>query len=203
MANARQFLASRNSWSSVSSEDHPYDFEVEWLESHGTEYIDLGFVPNSSTKIIIESYNIGGGTVSPCGVRDAASSYYCFVYWNIGNTIRFDIGRPGTQENIFQRDTVGNWFKAEYKNNNAKFDNVSKHITSHDLFPSYTLNLFSNKNGMTPANFFIGRIKSFEAYENDVLKMRLKPVVKSLEGCMYDEVSKTLLRNKGGGAFGF
>jgi len=64
-------------------ESLPYDAEIEYLQSSGTQYIDTGIIPDSDTGIYLKASQSGDDDNYAVGLRN-----------DNGNT-RWSIGRSG------------------------------------------------------------------------------------------------------------
>ena len=92
----------------------PYDAEVEFLESIGTQWINTGINCNSNYILEVEAQ----GAKSSEGILGARKSgdksAHTLVYPNDGGTIRYTSG--GTDSNIFGNVNISlyNIYKADY-----------------------------------------------------------------------------------------
>ena len=179
----------------------PYDAEVEYLESSGTQYIDTGFVPDDSSGVYIRAYcKTSGGNHIVVGTRQSSSDTRWWINFSSGleiswNTwIAYSISYTNTWvevENNFLNSRLG------------KIDGVTKRTSYPTLasitYPVYifTANLYGN-----PRTYpYTGRVSSVKISRGNNIVMDLIPVRKNGMGYMYDKVSGELFGNSGTGTF--
>ena len=183
---------------------------VNYLQSSGTQWIEMGVAPNQNTKavlkIIINDFNeINGGSL--IGSRtDTNSNDQFFTYLDgVGGgrfLLRVD-GQAGaiswtglTTDKIYTVTLSGTEMKAELEDGTAVF---SKTFSVSDFESTVTMALFKSK----PLDRgFRGRIYSCKHYSGDELIQDFVPCLDA-EGvpCMYDLVSRQSFYNKGSGSF--
>ena len=160
----------------------PYDYEVEYLESTGTQYIDTGCTPSINDQV--EWIGECNEKNVPFGCLNFAIAFADNMWWkrcNLPSGMRTNI-RFNLKE-IFVGKTVNIVSKGgKYKGSRGNHE-ASGHLW---LFGRSDTGI----KGEGRCSLFIiaGRIY-------------LIPVVKSNEGMMYDRVSGQLFRNAGTGAF--
>ena len=180
----------------------PYDAEVEYLESTGTQWIDTGVMCSGnldietcySVEALTANNNIAlygvvsgqGGFFSGLGSPYNSPVYYINNIQNIVTSLSFAI------DNIYVDHTDG----TTYRHNNESATVASQSTIAQ------TLPIFGRKN----ANGNIERIgtvklRSFKIWDNGTLVRDFIPVRKGTVGYLYDRVSGKLFGNAGTGDF--
>ena len=183
---------------------------VNYLQSSGTQWIEMGVAPNQNTKAVlkikINNFNEGLG-VSLIGSRtNANSSDQFFTYLDNSGGGRFLFRMDGqtqpiswtglTTNKIYIVTLSGTEMKAELEDGTAVF---SKTFSVSDFESTVTMALFKSK----PLDRgFRGKIYSCKHYNGDKLIQDFVPCLDA-EGvpCMFDFVSRKSFYNKGTGSF--
>ena len=205
-------IASRNSAEQLS----PYDAEVEYLESTGTQWIDTGVVPNSTTtEVWLRTLLPSGSVAVPLfGSRSAANrnAYNAFYYPSeasyVQNAIRYDFGDASTisiVQNLINGVLPG-WVVIETGGNNISIagDGLDRTVTARLSTASnaFTIYVFAINTGGTPTtmqNRIV--VSSMQIRVSGVLVRDFIPVRVGNVGYLYDRVSGELFGNAGTGAF--
>ena len=178
----------------------PYDAEIEYLESTGTQYINTGFVPNDSSGLYVRAYcKTSGGNHIVVGARQSSGDTRWQINFSSGLEISWNtwIGYSMSYTNV--------WVEVENNFLNSrlgKIDGVTKRTSYPTLasitYPAYifTANLYGNT-----SNYYIGRISNVKISQGDKIVMDLIPVRKDEVGYMYDKISGELFGNSGTGNF--
>lgn len=198
MANARQFMAERTgAW---SSKQLPYDAEVEYLESTGTQCIETGVLPVLGMKFDFTLERLGTGNQIYFGCRGAGTSaenYQCFANWNGGSSAYLLF--------LWTGRAVGG--SGSYSTYDLPLNVMTSCIGAEVVPPfagtnGYTIQLFGfNVYGTRNTSLGVCRIKSLRAYDDEKEHVNLKAVRVGRVGYMYDSVSNQLFENIGTGAF--
>ena len=186
---------------------------VNYLQSSGTQWIEMGVAPNQNTKavlkIIINNFNADYGT-SLIGSRKGANSDDQFTtYLDIpsgSSSTRFLFRMDGqpqiswtglTTDKIYTVTLSGTEMKAELEDGTTVF---SKTFSVNDFTSTVTMALFRAKG--VGGTYFQGRIYSCKHYSGDELIQDFVPCLDA-EGvpCMFDFVSQKSFYNKGTGSF--
>lgn len=196
----------------------PYDAEVEYLESTGTQWIDTGVIPTTDLNFRLHCYYntpmqaITGECVF--GMRyTQGTQWRCMVsnyrvntggYASFFNNQRFISTISGVHEYEFSL------INGVYSNGHGTTGTVNKAQTSPILpIPSsWTMHLFRGNYTTEPFNdVFKGKVFSLDLWLDSGLYVRKYRPVRFTneqgvtEGAMYDRVTKQLFRNAGTGAF--
>jgi hypothetical protein len=192
MIAARQIAFGRGAW-----KRKPYDAEIEYLESTGTQYIDTGVFGNSSmgyeTKFSIET-----------------DSQFLFGAWNdsshrqgiyVSNTWLVYCGNGGTNNSVIGI-SAGEICTASLSNGVITVNGRSRTFTDSTVM-GRTFYIFGNNRPNIIDKAKSGtRFWYFKMWdEKGVLIRDLIPVRKGNIGYMYDRVSGQLFGNQGTGEF--
>lgn len=183
---------------------------VDYLQSSGTQWIEMGIAPNQNTKAVlkIKINNFNGDLgASLIGSRTNANSNDQFTTYldNSGGRrflFRMD-GQPQvswtglTTDKIYTVTLSGTEMKAELEDGTTVF---SKTFSVNDFTSTVTMALFRAKN--IGGAYFQGRIYSCKHYSGDELIQDFVPCLDT-NGvpCMFDLVSQKPFYNVGTGSF--
>ena len=177
----------------------PYDAEVDYIESTGTQYIDTGVILNGSS---FAELTLSISAAQNNGMFGARSAYKVNDFsWMILSSNK-NRRNYGTQEN-----TSGGAINLNYINNYRAEANVYK----GNWNVAYT---FTSQAFQTPGSAYICAINDngtvLSPSKMRVFRCAIRGVNKSVDlipvrvgqvGCMYDKISGTLLYNAGTGSF--
>jgi hypothetical protein len=196
----------------------PYDAEVEYLESTGTQYVDTGFVQDSATtRVKIRIYLAQSASTAEIlfGSRSSANrnAYNCFYYppGSGGNKkkFRYDFGDSATTsavQNIISNIDPG-WAQIETSWNEITITPdggmpVTATAQLSSASNSYSVYLFAiNTGGTATTTATPVRIASARISFGSTLVRDFQPVRVGTVGYLFDRVSGTLFGNAGTGAF--
>ncbi len=184
----------------------PYDAEIEYLESTGTQYIDTGINADSNMgfSMIYSFTDLSNDNYSRVGaIRQSGSNY-----------IRHHTTRTGTGSNIqYMLPILVKELANATNKHTLVLDTVNSSIGYDGNFTTYNeaafdcnLNyyLFARNNYLdNTASITCAKIKIYQVkiYSNGVLVRDFIPVRVGSTGYMYDKVSKRLFGNSGTGNF--
>jgi len=185
---------------------------VDYLQSSGAQWIEMGVAPNQNTKAVlkikINDFNsvMGGSLI---GSRtDLNSDDQFFTYLDDSGGTRFLFRVDGqtkaiswkglTTDKIYIVTLSGTEMKAELEDGTAVF---SKTFSVPDFTSTVTMALFKSKSDNIDKGFR-GRIYSCKHYSGDELIQDFVPYLDT-NGvpCMFDLVSRKSFYNKGNGSF--
>jgi hypothetical protein len=179
----------------------PYDAEIEYLESTGTQYIDTGVSPNNETEVetrlevsIIDRFLFGSR------FNSFERAFCIFVNSTQGYSWHpFFSGAKSTVGNV----TLNTDYRVKFSSAGLVVDGVLlqgpyTNTFSGDL-PMYIFAI--NQNGAVERRMMKGKVRYFKIRINDILVRDLIPVRKGNIGYMYDRVSGQLFGNAGTGEF--
>lgn len=190
-----------------------YDYEIEFLESYGTQYIDTGYKPNQNTRIVIDvkngdnvpGDNYGNSYPKLFGCSDGTSNYTLYFQHGSRGNIHLRRGNEGANRLSTSADRSRHIYDL---NKNVLYrDGVQLyegHTNSFQCQTNLTILTLNNSNGVSSNSFdyLCCRIYSIKIYDNDVLVRDMIPVLFEGDGYMFDKVSEQLFGNAGSGSFG-
>lgn len=192
----------------------PYDAEIEYLESTGTQYIDTGVYLQSSDTVSMRAD-------APFAINEALWSarnlgeypWVTFTLFRLGGTDqtigRFDYGKYTKESTDINTEfDFSEWSGVhEYKAvaNKLYIDDILYATGKADQFttggPVRLLASESTRNFGDIVNFFHGKVYGFRGIRNGTTVMDLIPVRVGSVGYLYDKVSGQLFGNAGTGEF--
>ena len=183
---------------------------VDYLQSSGTQWIEMGVAPNQNTKavlkIIINDFNEIHGSSLIGSRTDTNSNDQFFTYLDGVGRGRFLLRVDGqaqaiswtelTTDKIYTVTLSGTEMKAEREDGTAVF---SKTFSVSDFESTVTMELFKSKSFDYG---FQGRIYSCKHYSGDELIQDFVPCLDTGGvPCMFDLVSQKPFYNVGTGSF--
>ena len=174
----------------------PYDAEVEYIESSGTQYIDLGITPTDKVRYVID---IQYSDTSNCfnGAFYNGSRFYIGIY-----SSKFYLGVFNQYSNAVSANTQRHTIEIDALNKIGKIDGTSYSIpwTTAITFTGYSLYIMARQgNSLAADSFCKERIYGVQIYDDNTLVFDGIPVRKDGKGCLYDRVTGTLFENAGTG----
>ena len=180
----------------------PYDAEVEYLESTGTQWIDTGVsISDASLADVtwnVEAVSYNDGCMGAFGIGSYTSMYFN-LYANkfyMRNMRSGGVSGGGSFTGVSGFNTVRFSGGNSYLNGTA----VETEIPL-DIKPVHTMYLFAYNRSEKTTGFCKARVSSFIVKENGVLLCDFIPVRKGAVGYLYDRVSGKLFGNAGTGDF--
>lgn len=195
----------------MGGEELPYDAEIEYLESTGTQYINTGVILQRADLCRMDivytfydngQWNINGlsGSVY-AGPGVGINPYKCFSY-TAGTTDKSTnvLATHGVlyRHNLDIKNSI--YIVEDYLNGTEVYhnDNITKSQNNPQRnVPMIIFGYYSYNGAMAR----VMKIYKAAIYENDVLLRDFIPVRIGTTGYMYDKVSKQLFGNSGTGAF--
>jgi hypothetical protein len=184
----------------------PYDAEIEYLESTGTQCIDTGYTPVIGDSLYC--YFLINGTINNTNLQSlysAGAGSYQFIHLiaksNSVNGAYFKYFASGAAKYLNYYPSNGNWYALNVSSSGkAVIGNYTSTSTPTNELDgnSKALRLFKRVDDSFP---FIGRIGRFYIEHNGIMKLDLIPVRIGQVGYMYDKVSGQLFDNAGTGNF--
>ena len=177
--------------------------QVEYIESHGTEYIDTGFKPDSNTRVICEFMPLD--STKAYGIFGSRTAYlksaYNLFVGDTGTHFQDDYNNTSTT-NV---ESVANTLYVIDKNKNVSTINGTQNSVAYSSFEvEYSMYLFGvNTSGaVNSAQLSTLRMYSCSIYDNDILVRYYIPCTNSagIVG-LYDTVSGVFYTNAGTGSF--
>lgn len=184
----------------------PYDAEVEYLESTGTQYIDTGITCNTDTDVLQVTFSISS-FVSFCGVagyRVGASDHNFAIGYNDANAMSADCNNSNYANSRAQiSDAIANTDYTIIISRQGRYiykgdSLVESNTSTSDIFTTGDIYIFA-VNGIQDYSQI--RVKNVQIERNGEEYMTLIPVRKGNMGYLYDKVSGMLFGNQGTGSF--
>lgn len=184
----------------------PYDAEVEYLESTGTQWIDTGISPRSGLLVRAEVVFGNGyvfGTLSGRTylsiTRRNNDGIVSASAWSANASLN-DLDVDLTKKYLIEINTANG-------SKNVSVDGSIRHswATTSTVIGAYAIGLFAYRNSGVPSQNSFGEsmVSAFSVRDTttDEMLLDLIPVRKDGVGYMYDRASGNLLGNSGTGDF--
>lgn len=192
------YLGSTKVWE--SKQLLPYDAEIEYLESSGTQYIDTGLTLKSNLRIVFSViytekitnfYKVWGVNASNYEVIWGYEDRFYFG----GGYIEYIKPDMNTEYSMDYDFTPGNMV--------AKVNNtIVRQTTGTQPNVGIPIYIFAFRdNGLPYIKPYAAKHKAFKIYNNGILVRDFIPVRVGQVGYMYDKVSGQLFGNNGTGNF--
>lgn len=174
--------------------------QVEYIQSAGTQYIDTGFNPKSTSRVVMEFEFLKNATASPFMSRDTSNDTNMFGVFNINGRLRSDFnttkvsfpaGLSPLQKLLYDRNknvcTIGS---ETITNANGTFS------APRPLF------LFASNDSGNARFFTTGKLYSCRIFDNESLILDFVPC-KNAAGTvgLYDLIGQKFYDNSGSGNF--
>ena len=180
----------------------PYDAEIEFLESTGTQWIDTGVIATENTRVkatlmtlSTNNKNWFGGQVTGLGSN---ANGFCFNAY-ASSRVELVFGGSGWVVPAVS-DIVNRIFTLDFSKDGVVIDGITVATPSYTTFAQQTapIAIFVRVGGSAYVN---GRLYAFQIYQNGILVRDYIPVRKGTVGYLYDRVSGKLFGNAGTGDF--
>jgi hypothetical protein len=180
---------------------------VEYIESTGTQYINLGYISPERAKTLRFVADMSIDTAS--GYRLCGSgSYNRQLYFGFSSSGTFAYGPGNVDAAVGGYGKVGIKYHYDYDALNGSYvvsENGTIVASKQFEFSGYTganfyLFCYAGANEV-PTALWSGKIYSFLVYENNALIQHLRPCLMGNTPCMYDMVEGKYYMNVGGGEF--
>lgn len=179
--------------------------QVEYIESHGTEYIDTGFKPDNNTRIILDVYLnavVDGAEAAIFGARTAADSNGFYMFQEVSETGNYNDGYGGTHSKDISASGTGRHIIDKNKNK-TYIDNDLMHTYSQTTFQAPVTLCIMAVNRASGVDERFGAIKlySCKIYDDNAIVRCYIPCANTagIVG-LYDTVSGSFFGNANSGA---
>lgn len=179
----------------------PYDAEIEYLQSSGTQYITIPIIPDDTTGMEVDFRKTNTKDVYICGMSTSVKNTRFSIgqgsswkpYYGWGN---YYMGSYAINERVLARLNLYNSREFYYEGNGQSQTMTIQSTLS--FIPTVEIRLFGS-NGIT--GLFSGKIYYFKVTKGSSLVFDAIPVRVGQVGYMYDKISRTLFGNDGTGSF--
>lgn len=205
-------IAARESFAAAARRRLPYDSEVEYLESTGTQWIDTGLYPtNNATTIVDAQLTRVAEAGGPCRIHivDSKESWSSKArtigYWgSVGDTSRIAVGYGSSGATPASYASATDYTTARMKYTIARnvftVGNLYTHTFAEQTFTSaVSMKLLINAAASISSS--AAKLYGWQHSEGNVLLQDCIPVRVGSVGYMYDRVSGTFFGNAGTGSF--
>lgn len=189
--------------------DYTNYYELEYIQSSGTQYIDTEYYPNNNSKIEF-TLNVSDSTWGwGCRNSNSTEMFYTASFGGDNGRVRFGYNNTNFISQINRTAMVGydtnfvfngNVFSATYDGNT-----LSNTFSSGTFTCTYSFYLFALHNYNNGASNFDngGKLKLCKIWENNALVHNFIPAKRKADGTLglYDTVSESFLTNAGSGSF--
>lgn len=184
----------------------PYDAEIEYLESTGTQYINTGIIPDANTGIEVFGFGINADNFM-VGLKDTASGNTRWAIGNTGNN-KYYYGYGASSYTVSLEANVVAMVKLNYLNSKrfvvSKIDETTPSsivLPTLGFVPQNQIRLFGSSGVVASYATWAGKIYGAKISQGSDVVMELIPVRVGATGYMYDKVSGQLFGNAGTGDF--
>ena len=181
----------------------PYDAEVEYLESTGTQWIDTGFIPTSDTSVAI-GYKTADAQLNKALFGSRINYYtrsYC-IWANANGTIRFDYASMSMDNKDGPGSIAGRLVDISKRKNRNFVDDIEYSANETKTFSCLdTAYLFGINNNRTAEWLISAHAAYCRIHDSATIVRDFIPVRVGDVGYMYDRVSGQLFGNAGTGEF--
>ena len=180
----------------------PYDAEVEYLQSSGTQYIDIGIIGNALLEYEVKYLWVNGDyRYILCAQKSDSVDRFSLMTGTWSNRrMYYNNGDSSNQKYYALTAAEQSAPVVSRKVYYDIFQNTARkgYFSAETYTTPTTITLFSghNETGYMTGNSFVGRI-----YYVKIGNLDLIPVRKGQVGYLYDKVSNTLFGNAGTGSF--
>lgn len=196
---------SEQGWFEFNSEgpsNLPYDAEISFLESNGTQFIETGIIPNGTTGIKVKILQSGTADTYYAGLRNDSGN----TRWCLGTSSRQYAGYGGV---VSASQTMISGATENSLNylNDRKFictngtDTNTGNLSTLSFTPAYNIRLFGSAGTTGNYTKWSGKIYWAKISQGSNVVMDLIPVRIGQVGYLYDKISGQLYGNKGTGVF--
>lgn len=183
----------------------PYQTELTYIQSSGTQYIDTNFAPTNATRVVcdFQFINTSSSQYVFCA-RGPASTYAnrFGLLLHASGYFRSDFGSSNV--NFSTSVAVGNRHTVDKNGASCTIDSTTVTNTASTFTSSYNIYLFSGNTGGTASELSTVRIYSCQIYDNGTLVRDYIPVLDFDDvPCLYDKVKRERIYNAGTGVFAY
>lgn len=177
--------------------------ELAYIESNGTQHIDLKYKPSSNTRVVMECENLSHIQAPFFGARTTSNSYSFFL-WDIGATsFRSDYSSGVNSQVTGYISSIVGKLSIDKNKNICTVNSVTVTNTEHSFSCAHSMFLFTGNTAGAPyTNKLSMRVSVFKVYENGISVRDCIPVQRQ-DGIvgLLDKVNNVFYPDATGGNF--
>ena len=171
--------------------------EVEWIQSTGTQYIDLNYTPTINTDYIVDGCFLSDGRFG--AITSTERHYFGVISGNWGCSVfnpfgawNHNLGAYDTNRHIFSMSKDG-----------FLIDDILKSSAGNNVINANLYAFATNNNVASDKYYANAKIYNITIKENGINTMMLIPCYRKSDNevGMYDIINDTFYTNQGTGAF--
>lgn len=180
----------------------PYDAEIEYLESTGTQYITTDIIPSSVYDVELKMQSDSGNSFRTI-IGSVDTNYFIPVGVNGSNLLYTQVGSSPSYANTNISATSLKTIHAYIRKDSIHIDVDSYGFQNTYSGPVSNLPffIFARNTSNGAANIISAKLYFLKVRLDNVLVLDLIPVRVGQVGYLYDKIHKQLYGNSGAGAF--
>lgn len=182
--------------------------QLEYIESHGTEYFDTGFVPDGDSHVVVD-FEVATGSFGTLFGARVTSSTNAFAIW-VDTTVNDSYQAfPQYGNVVFNTKpiaiNVGQKLTYELNKGVATVGGTTQTFTNQTFSAGCNLALFAiNTNGVVDDRRTTGKLYSAKVYDNGTLIRDYIPCLNASGTVgLWDDVNGVFYSNAGSGTFDY
>lgn len=180
----------------------PYDAEIEYLESTGTQWIDTGIIPDTATGFEAQVVCNNNNDTYLIGLRNDSGN----TRWGVGHLNNGFYWNYGSYQDSGRLTGLSADIKLNYLNDKKYIatngnSTVNVSLPSLSFVPAYNIRLFGSAGVVASYSKWSGKINYVKITQGNALVMDFIPVRVGNVGYMYDKITGQLFGNNGTGDF--
>ena len=188
-------IAARESFAAAARKRLPYDAEVEYLQSSGTQYIDTGVGGGSETDFELRAMMPSPTGRQIAGARSTSSNFrYVQIQSNPVGNIYFGYNNSTS---FGSYKTLSGWMTLRAAGNRCYVDDVLLHTFTAAQFASAGTIWLHATHGVSTQGTAVLRISTARVWSGGALVRDYIPVRVGTTGEMYDRISGTFATRVG------
>lgn len=182
--------------------------QLEYIESHGTEYFDTGFVPDGDSHVVVD-FEVATGSFGTLFGARVTSSTNAFAIW-VDTTVNDSYQAFPQYGNVVYNTkpiaiNVGQKLTYELNKGVATVGGTTQTFTNQTFSAGCNLALFAiNTNGVVDDRRTTGKLYSAKVYDNGTLIRDYIPCLNASGTVgLWDDVNGVFYSNAGSGTFDY
>lgn len=174
--------------------------QLSYIQGSGTQYIDTGFKPNNTTRVVAEFSSDNDTTFAFFGTRDSETSN-AYILWHINlGSIRSDYGANQVQQTI---EPTADRITIDKNENICEYGAILIQNEAATFSCANNLLLFTTSTGgIVDERKAFAKLYSCKIYDDDLLIRNFVPVKNDSDQVgLYDLIEEKFYANAGTGAF--